>query len=111
MKFNNMLGHGVKVLALVTAGVALASTASAQTIHDRKENQQDRIGQGVTSGQLTPRETAHLERREARVNRETRNMRARDNGKLTARDRKIVNAQQNRISRNIYRDKHNARRL
>jgi hypothetical protein len=37
-------------------------------------------------------------------------MRARDNGHLTRRDRRILSRQQNRESARIYRDKHNARR-
>ena len=75
-----------------------------------KENQQDRIGQGVKSGQLTSRETAHLENREANVHREVRNDRAANGGKLTGQERRQVNRQQNRTSRAIYRDKHNGRK-
>ena len=96
------------------AALALTSSAafgqSGATIHDRKENQQDRIAQGVASGQLTPRETTHLERQESRLNREESHMRAQDNGHLTRQDRRIVTRQQNLESKRIYRDKHNARR-
>jgi len=100
-------------LALTAALVFTSSAAFAQsgaTIHDRKDNQQDRIGQGVRSGQLTPREAGRLERQESRLNREEHHMRARDNGHLTRRDRRILSRQQNRESARIYRDKHNARR-
>src|SRR6266436_9335504 len=38
------------------------------TIAQRKENQQDRIAQGVKSGQLTAGETANLETKEAAIN-------------------------------------------
>jgi len=76
-------------------------------IQDRKENQQDRIGQGVESGQLTAGETARLEGQEARLNRETRDMREDNGGKLTPEERARVNRQQNRLSREIYRKKHN----
>ena len=79
------------------------------TIHERKENQQDRIAQGVKSGQLTAGETAHLERREASINKEVHNERVANGGKLTAAERRQVNRQQNRTSRAIYRKKHNAR--
>jgi hypothetical protein len=97
---------------LVTATVLCVLTASAfaqDNIRDRKHDQQDRIGQGVHSGQLTPRETSHLERREGSVNREERNMRAHDDGRLTNKDRRLLNKRQNHISRSIYRDKHNTR--
>jgi hypothetical protein len=84
--------------------------AKPATINQRKENQQDRIAQGVKSGQLRAGETAHLERQEAGINKEERGMRAQDNGKLTKQDRKTLNKQQNQESRRIYRDKHNARK-
>ncbi len=78
-------------------------------INQRKADQQGRIGQGARSGQLTGRETAHLERQEVGINREERGMRAQDNGHLTLRDRKTLHHQQNQESRRIYRDKHNNR--
>lgn len=87
----------------------LSTTAFGGEIQQRKENQQQRIGQGVESGRLTARETANLENKETRLNRETRDMREDNGGKLTARDRAQINRQQNRLSRNIYRDKHNGR--
>ena len=77
-------------------------------IGQRKENQQDRIAQGVKSGQLTARETARLEGREAHINRETRAMRAANGGKLTPAEKAKVNRQQNRVSRSIYHQKHDA---
>ncbi len=86
-----------------------ASTAAAGEIQQRKENQQQRIAQGVHSGELTAGETANLERKEAGLNREERDMREDNGGKLTEKDRRVINHQQNRLSRNIYRDKHNAR--
>ena len=99
--------------AMLALPVVAQNTSSApvtgQTIQDRKENQQDRIGQGVQSGQLTAGEAANLEKKEATVNQEERDMRKLDNGKLTAQDRRTINRQQNRLSRNIYRDKHNSR--
>ncbi len=84
--------------------------SGAGEIGQRKENQQDRIAQGVKSGQLTPGETAKLEKQQQGINRETAGMREANGGKLTAADRKAVNQQQNRASRNIYNKKHNGRR-
>ena len=40
----------------------MMSGLTAQEIQKRKENQQDRIAQGVKSGQLTAGETARLDR-------------------------------------------------
>lgn len=105
--------------ALVLSPAAvLAQSAPAATptpgkhdydINQRKENQQDRIANGVKSGQLTAGETAHLEKQESAINREERAMRAQDNGHLTKQDRRTIHQQQNQESRRIYRDKHNAR--
>jgi len=78
------------------------------TVGQRKENQQDRIGNGVASGELTAGESKNLENREAGLNAETRTMRAADNGHLTAADKAKLNRQQNRLSNSIYADKHNA---
>jgi hypothetical protein len=75
-------------------------------INQRKVAQQDRIANGVKNGQLTARQTAHLEHQEAGINREERGMRAQDNGHLTKQDRQTIHAQQNQESRRIYRDKH-----
>ncbi len=89
----------------------LAGTMSAQTVYQREQHQQDRIAQGVRSGELTPHETARLEHREARVNREIQRDRYRNNGHLTHRERAHIQRQQNHISRAVYRDKHNDRRF
>jgi hypothetical protein len=85
-------------------------SAGAQTIHQRKENQQDRIANGVKNGSLTPRETSHLENREANLNHTIRADRKGDDGHLTPGEKASINNRQNRISRGIYRDKHNAAR-
>jgi len=74
---------------------ATTATTPPATINQRRENQQDRIAQGVKSGQLTAGETAHIEHQEAGINREERGMRAQDNGHLTQQDRKTIQAQQN----------------
>jgi len=97
-----------RLTAVVLFG-ALALPAIAQSnqeINARKENQQDRIAQGVKSGQLTAGETSRLEAREAHINRQEARMKA--NGPLTPAERAKINREQNRTSRAIYRDKHNA---
>jgi gas vesicle protein len=101
---------GILTLAAV-APLLVAPIAGAETrIRERKENQQKRIAQGVASGELTPRETARLERQEGRLDHEIRDMRRDDGGRLTPKDRRVVNRQQNRISRHIYRQKHDGQK-
>jgi len=73
------------VVAQSTSTTAQSSTAAStlltgESIQDRKENQQDRIANGVNSGQLTAGETANLEKKQAALNQEERDMRKLDNG-------------------------------
>jgi hypothetical protein len=104
------------ILTAVVAGLMLPAAAQTSTpaaapatINERKENQQDRIANGIQSGELTPGETKNLEKKEADINHEEHDMRKLDNGHLTAADRTTLNQQQNKVSNNIYQDKHNAR--
>jgi hypothetical protein len=96
----------VKMIVVVSA---LSSLALAAEVDRREDRQQDRIAQGVQSGQLTPGETARLERKEARIDNRIDRMRAENGGYLTPAERRSVNRQQNRVSRQIYAAKHNAR--
>jgi uncharacterized lipoprotein YajG len=77
----------LSLLTLVVAGLMIAGSASAQTqntagagpdqvdpehprvnqVNGRETNQQNRIANGVKNGQLTPGQTAHLERGEQRL--------------------------------------------
>jgi hypothetical protein len=100
-------------MVLMAGTVAVAQDPSADPkpkteVGQRKENQQDRIANGVQSGQLTAGETANLEKKEAAINKETASDRAANGGKLTAAEKAQVNRQQNHLSRQIYQDKHNA---
>jgi hypothetical protein len=90
---------------LMLAGAAWAQTGE---VGKRTENQQDRIAQGVKSGQLTAGETSRLETNEAAINAEVRSDRRADGGRLTAAEKMQVNRQQNRLSDRVYTDKHNA---
>jgi hypothetical protein len=102
----------VAVLALPVFAQNTPSTPSApvtgQSIQDRKENQQDRIANGVKSGELTAGETGNLEKKESNLNQEERDMRKLDNGHLTKADKATLNQQQNQLSKQIYKDKHNS---
>jgi hypothetical protein len=91
-----------------TQGTTTTAPAPKPTIAQRKENQQDRIANGVQSGQLTAGETSKLETKEAAINGETRADRAANGGKLTTAEKQQINRQQNQVSKQIYNDKHNA---
>ena len=105
----SFLSTALAMLALpVVAQNAPSTPVTGQTIQERKENQQDRIGQGVQSGQLTAGEAANLEKKEASINQEERDMRKLDNGHLTTADKATLNQQQNQLSKDIYKQKHDA---
>lgn len=84
------------------------AAAAPATINQRKENQQDRIANGIQSGQLTAGEAGKLEKKEGELNQEERDMRKLDNGHLTAADRATLHQQQNTVSKDIYKQKHDA---
>ena len=97
------------LFASVTVFAQQATTAPKEgSVNDRRQDQQQRIANGVDSGQLTAGETKRLEGREANVNREIKDDRQANGGKLTQQERRQVNRQQNNLSRSIYNDKHNA---
>ena len=100
----------VLMAALATApALTLAQPAPAQAkspIVKREFNQQRRIGNGIRNGSLNPRQGARLERQQIRMHRQIRTMRARHNGRLTMRERRMIHRRQNIASRRIYRAKH-----
>ncbi len=95
------------ILAQTTTNTTPTPGQHDYNINQRKTDQQDRISQGIRSGQLTAGETGRLEHQEAGINKEERGMRAQDDGHLTKSDRQTIHQQQNQESRRIYRDKHN----
>ncbi len=74
----------------------------------RAENQQQRVAQGVHSGQMTAGETRNVEGREASINHQVATDRAANGGHLTAQEHQQINQRQNNVSRSINEDKHNA---
>ena len=101
----------IAVTLALTPAVIFAQSAPNRpdpTINQRRENQQDRIANGIVSGQLTAGETRNVESRESNLNREVRDDRSADNGRLTQQERQQINHQQNNLSHSIYQDKHNA---
>ncbi len=106
MKISRLLRGGI-VLSLALG--TMIGTAFAGEVLNREENQQDRIAQGIKSGQLTPGEAAKLEKGEQRI--EANREKALADGKMTPREKAKLNRQENKESKKIYRKKHNARKL
>jgi hypothetical protein len=93
-------------VVVVAAAALTGATADAATIHGRERHQQARIAQGIRSGQLTPREAARLEGREAGLRAQEDHMRANHGGALTVRDRAVLRCEHDRLSGAIWRQKH-----
>ncbi len=113
------------LLVLAVAGLMSTASAAAQSntsgagpgvydpghprvneVNGREQNQQNRIADGLQNGTLNSKQASNLEKRETSVqNREKRDMAA-HNGHLTKAEQRGINRQQNRISKSIYKDKH-----
>jgi hypothetical protein len=94
-------------LGVIATGF-LSTAVLAQTVQQdqqRDVNQQQRIEQGLQSGQLSTREAGQLERQQQHVDK----MEAHDlrNGSISPSEQARLNAAQNRASADIAADKHN----
>lgn len=96
------------IAAIALFGITSLPLAEAGVIKEREERQQKRIQQGVTSGELTAKETARLEREQAKI--EADRQKALSDGKMTKREKAKLTREQNRASRRIYRQKHDAQK-
>ena len=99
--FVSMLLAGMSTLWLSAPAHArpLNPGVNAQQYH-----QQQRIGQGVRSGDLTRGEARHLEGEQRRIRQEER--RYLSDGHLSRAERADLHRDQNRASRHIYNQKH-----
>ncbi len=91
----------------ITGNPASASSQRMQADVQRNINQEQRIKNGVANGSLTNREAGSLERGQAHVDR--REARAGASGHVGAGEQRGIQRAENRDSRAIYHDKHNAR--
>jgi hypothetical protein len=91
-------------VGLLFAGAALAQTTGSTV--QRDINQQSRIEQGLQSGELNTLEAGRLERQEAAVEKMQSN--ALKDGSLSPAEKARLERAQNKVSIDIYRDKHNA---
>src|SRR5215467_6496054 len=95
-------------VGVIAAGF-LSTAAFAQTVQQdqqRDVNQQQRIENGLKSGQLSTREAGQLERQQQHIDK----MEAHDlrDGSMSASEQARLNAAQNHASATIAADKHNA---
>ncbi|AIE85888.1 hypothetical protein [Fimbriimonas ginsengisoli] len=96
------------LLTLVAVAAIVPAVADAQSINHRERHQWHRIHQGVRSGGLTWHERNRLAREEARVRRSEWRDR-RDGHRYTLGERRHTQRELNKVSRDIWRLKHNGR--
>jgi len=88
---------------LLAAGVAYGQ-AETPRIDQRQANQEQRIDQGIASGQLTQHEANKLEKQQQHI--DTMENKAKSDGVVSKNERARLHAAQDRASKNIFRQKH-----
>ena len=94
----------------ILSGVVSAPGADAnprvnKRVNHRQARQQVRLTQGTASGSLTKRETVHLSAAEQKLAANEQRMRA-SGGQLTAKEHIKLEKQQDKLSKQIYTQKH-----
>ena len=96
----------VGVAIAIASFAASAGGTATPRVDQREANQQARIDAGVASGQLTARETNRLDKQQARIAKVEAKDKA--DGTVTKSERVELHRMQNRASKNIYVQKHDA---
>ena len=99
------LRTAIATITLIAFTAPAFAADHPKNINKRQAVQQRRIAEGIESGALTPRETATLEKQEARINA----LEAKDRksgGGLSPKERAELNGLLNSESRRIYKQKH-----
>jgi hypothetical protein len=101
--------HQVAQQHAQSQSISAADRTAGKNYHpnEREANQDQRIANGLRSGQMTSGEAARAERTQSNIDRQVHNDRAANGGKLTGQERQQVNSEQNAASRQIYNEKHN----
>jgi hypothetical protein len=106
----------ISAIALVTGLMAITSSGSAfaettweanhprrDQVNDRLSNQNHRINQELREGEISRGQARELHRQDRQIRNEERRMAARDGGHITRFDQRVLNRQENRVSREIGR--------
>ena len=101
---------GVTLMAAVIAGTAAQVMAESkfQQNHPRREqvnerlaNQNHRINKEVREGEMTSQQARKLHRKDHQIRQEERNMASQNGGHLTKSEQRVLNQQENAVSRKI----------
>ena len=103
---------GIALVAAVAAGTAAQVLAETkfQQHHPRREqvngrlaNQNHRINKEVKEGELSPQQGRKLHRKDHQIRQEERNMASQNGGHITKSEQRVLNQQENAVSRQIGR--------
>jgi len=106
-------GRKALLIAVVTTLVgSLAGNAGAETqwqkahprraeVNARLKNQNKRINQEVKEGELTKQQAAKLHNEDHQIRQEERDMASQDGGHITKSEQKVLNQQENAVSKQI----------
>jgi hypothetical protein len=102
----------MKTSALVVAGAFLAASACpglAASVKKREAKQEHRIERGVQSGKITPKEEKRLENQQETIEREREQ--AWEDGKMSKREHRDIRHDQKRLGHDIRKKTENERRV
>jgi hypothetical protein len=74
----------------------------------REANQDQRISNGLRSGQMTSGEAARTNQNQAKVAQQVHNERTANGGALNGQQKQQANKEENKNSKQIYNEKHNS---
>ena len=101
----NKVIWGTAVLSVCAASLPFAQ-AETPVVDQRQANQEKRIDQGIASGQLNQREANRLNHQQEHINK--MEDKAKSDGVVTKKERTKIAKSQDRASRRIARQKHDA---
>jgi hypothetical protein len=97
--------HTVLAIGGVLLAVGMAyGQAETPGIDQRQANQEQRIDQGIASGQLTQHETNKLEKQQQHI--DNMENKAKSDGVVTKKERTRIHAAQDKASKKLFRQKH-----
>jgi uncharacterized membrane protein YebE (DUF533 family) len=93
---------------ILTFGIVLTiSSLGFGQINKRQQKQDNRVDQGIKSGQITKKENAKIEMKQAKI--QHMENQARADGKVTKKEKAAITKEQNEASRQINSKKTNKR--
>lgn len=106
MKYLIMVIFTFVILSVMDFGYLLAQDKTP-IINKKEVKQNNRIKEGVKTGQLTKGEAKYLHQEQKEIRNSKRT--AKQDGKVTKGERKMIRTEQNQANKDIYRLKHNKR--